>query len=217
MIRVYFWIFTILVSFVSTFVQAAEADDSGEVEEITYEQLVDRISQKKSILKSETLSAFDDVLIHASLGFVNSFSKAEVAGQITDNHHSGLQLSLGVNLFSPRWYSEAVWRNFGYQNQNGQEIGLRELDFRVGHQDDLSSRWRYRMGTGLVTRFLRISDAKKSVDIDATTPGLLVNFGLYASMNQFISLGGETSYRSPLVASQDRGSWDFTLQAITSF
>ncbi len=191
-------------------------ETSPDYEEVSYEDLLNRISNKKSYLKKESSSPFDEVLIHFGLAYVTSFSATSIPSNSLSNQLSGLQLSLGINLFSPHWYSEATWRNFGVHSRFSQEISLRELDFRIGFQEDLSAKWKYRLGTGLATRFMHYSD-NKSVNIDATTPALLINFGLFTPISDFVSLGAEVSGRSPLVSSSDRGSWDLSLQSLTSF
>lgn len=192
-------------------------DTSTEYEEVSYDDLLGRISNKKSYLKKESVSPFDDVLIHVGLGYVSSFSRTSIPENQLSNQLSGLQLSLGINLFSPRWYSEANWRNFGVYSRFAQEISLRELDFRIGFQDELSAKWKYRLSTGLATRFLHFSDAQKSISMDTTTPAMIVSFGIFASLSDYVSLGAETSMRSPLVSSTDKGSWDLSLQTLTSF
>jgi len=195
----------------------ARSAEDPEYEEVSYDDLLQRISHKKTYLKQESASPFDDVLIHVGLGYVTAFSQTSIQGNNLSNQFSGLQLSLGINLFSPHWYSEAAWRNYGVQNHFTQETGLRELDFRLGYQDALNGQWNYRLGTGLATRFFHYSDTAKDINIDATTPAMMINFGLFAKMSEFVSLGAEASFRSPLVSSNDKGSWDLSLQTLTSF
>ncbi len=195
----------------------SSAEEPTEYEEVSYEDLLNRISNKKTYLKKETASPFDDVSIHVGLGYVTSFAQASVQGNSISDQYTGLQLSLGINLFSPHWYSEAAWRNYGFHKQLTQETGLRELDFKIGYQSELNTQWKYRLGTGLSTRFMHYSDTAKNINIDATTPALVGSFGMMASMNEVISIGAEASFRSPLVSSTDKGSWDLSLQTIASF
>ena len=197
--------------------RGSSVDDPPEYEEVSYEDLLHRISNKKTTLKKETSSPFDDVLIHAGLGYVMSFAQTSIQGENTSEHYAGLQLSLGINLFSPHWYSEAAWRNFGVHKKLTQESSLRELDFKLGYQNQLSPPWTYRLSTGLSTRFMHFSDLSRDLNVDSTTPALLGSFGLMAKMNEVISIGADISYRSPLVPSNDRGSWDMGLQTMASF
>lgn len=213
----YLFFVVVLAAFTRPSESLASSSEDPDYEEVSYEDLLHRISHQKSYIKQESTSPFDDVLIHAGLGYVTTFSQTSIQGNNFSNQFSGLQLSLGINLFSPHWYSEAAWRNYGVQNRLTQETGLRELDFRIGYQDAINNQLNYRLGTGLATRFFHYSDTAQSINVDATTPAMLINFGLFAKMNEFLSLGGEASFRSPLVSSSDKGSWDLSLQTLTSF
>ena len=216
--RMFSSIFLLLtLSFVQLTPAFGGMPSGSDVEELTYDQILDRLSKKKSDLKKVAHSSFDDIKIHAALGYVTSYSKMEIQGSNKDQNHHGLQLSLGIDLFSPRWFSEANWRNFGYQNLGSIEVGLRELDFQVGYQNLIASSTQYRIALGLATRFLNYGDHGNNLHISETTPALAICVGLSSEISSFISAGLQSSYRSPLTSSSDKGGLDIGMQMMASF
>ncbi len=90
-----------------TLVQAANSDGkSDEYEEVSYDDLLNELSAKKKHLTKKQESSFDDVRLHAGIGYSNTFTNIAAQNQNFNRHASGIQLSLGMDLFSPNWYSE---------------------------------------------------------------------------------------------------------------
>lgn len=200
-------------------ISLASSDDATETEyeEVSYEDLLGRIANKKSYLKSESSSPFDDILIHTGLGYVTTFSEAALPNDNISPRLAGIQLTLGINLFNPNWYSEANWRNFGTSTSLSHEVSLRELDFRIGYLNSLDHNWNYKIGTGLSTRFFHYSNPTKALSYDSTTPALMIHFATMNSINKYLSFGAEISMQSPLTASYDRGGWNLGLLTQGSF
>lgn len=212
------WIgFLILVGTLTPCFGRAAATAESEYEEVSYDDLLARISNKKTYLKQESGSPFDDVLIHVGIGYITSFSETSIPNDNISNRLSGIQLTLGINLFNPNWYSEANWKNYGVNSSASQEVSLRELDFRIGYMNSLSESWNYKIGTGLATRFLHFSNPSKLINYDSTTPALLAHFGLFNMISKSLSFGAEVSMESPLTASYDRGGWNLGFLTQGSF
>lgn len=207
---------TILLISTPTLVQAARGSDK-DYEEVTYDELLNELSTKKNKLVNDHVSPFDTVMIHAGLGYISSFANYRANNQNLNRYQNGLQLSLGIDLFSPNWYSEGVFRNYGVTSQGEESINLKEFDLKVGYKAPIAQMWSYSLASGLSNRFLTITDSSKSIDVNTTTPSLLLSAGVYINPNKNLALGLEGSAHSALVnRTVDRDSVDFAFRIITS-
>lgn len=198
-----------------TLVQAAGAP--SEYEEVSYDDLLNELSAKKNSLAKKQNSSFDDVRLHAGIGYANSFTNISAQKQNFNRHASGIQLSLGMDLFSPNWYSEGVFRNYGLTSSGNEELTLREFDLKLGYTNTLESIWKYSISSGLSNRFLKFKDSTKDIDVDSTTPSLVVSTGFFAQVHRNLSLGAEVSARTAMVNdTSDKNSFDFAFRLNTS-
>lgn len=197
-----------------TLVQAASGSD---YEEVSYDDLLNELSAKKQHLKNESHSAFDDIRLHAGIGFANAFTNISAGGQNFNRHASGIQLSMGMDLFNPHWYSEGVLRNYGVSSSGSEEFTLREVDLKIGYTNTLESIWSYTLSSGLSNRFLKFSDSSKNISVNDTTPSLVVSTGFMGQIHKNLSLGAEVSARSAVVnRTSDKNSFDFAFRLNTS-
>lgn len=198
-----------------TLVQAAPAN--SEYEEVSYEDLLNELSAKKQKVTQSSSSSFDDVRLHAGIGYINSFTNISTHSQNFNRHANGIQLSLGMDLFSPNWYSEGVFKNYGVTSSGSEEFTLRELDLKIGYTNRLESIWSYSISSGLSNRFLRFSDTSKGISVDETTPSLIVSTGFMAQVHKHLSLGAEVSAHTSMVnRTSDKNSFDFAFRLNTS-
>jgi len=197
-----------------TLVQAAADKD---YEEVSYDDLLNELSAKKKSLTQKENNSFDTVRLHAGIGYVNSFSNIATQKQNFNRHATGIQLSLGMDLFSPNWYSEGVFRNYGLTSSGSEELSLREFDLKLGYTNKLESIWSYSISSGLSNRFLRFTDPTRNIDVDDTTPSLVVSTGFNAQVHKNLSLGAEFSGRTAIVnRTADKNSFDFAFRLTTS-
>lgn len=190
----------------------AQAATSSETQEVTYDDLVSELASRKKKLTVHEVNPLDEVKIHAGFGMINSFSAFEIAGQKISRYENGMQLSAGVDLFSPNWYAEAAWRNFGLTRNGNEAHSLRELDLKFGHKGVLNSAWTYHLETGLANRSLHLTDETRGIDVSDTTPDLLGAGGADLQISPILSLEIATALHTPVVGqTADRGSWDFGL------
>jgi hypothetical protein len=202
--------------FTSTLVQAA-SDARGDYEEVNYDDLLTELSAKKKVITKKDTSDLDDVRLHAGIGYANSFTNISAENQNFNRHANGIQLSVGMDLFSPHWYSEGVFRNYGQTTSGTEEFSLREIDLKLGYTNKLESIWSYTVSAGLSNRFLKFSDASKGINVDETTPSLVVGTGFMAQVHKNLSLGAEVGARSALVnRTADKNSFDFAFRLTTS-
>jgi hypothetical protein len=204
------------LSVTSTLVQAA-SDSKGDYQEISYDDLLNELSAKKRAVTKKDTSDLDDVRLHAGVGYANSFTNISAQGQNFNRHAAGIQLSVGMDLFSPQWYSEGVFRNYGSSSSGTEDFTLREIDLKIGYTDKLESIWSYTLSSGLSNRFLKFSDAAKNVSVDTTTPSLVISTGFMGQVHKNLSIGAEFGARSALVNdTADKNSFDFALRLTTS-
>lgn len=190
----------------STYVHAED------VHELTYDDLVEQLSQKKARVVRNQTDIRDDLKIHAGFGLLGSMNNVNAGGTHDEiKYQNGFQISLGIDLLSPVWASEVALRNFGQAKSGTETRSLREFDLKIMHKDLWSRNSGYRLGGGLGTRYLKLQD--QTLDIEESTPVALIFGGLdiYAAKN--FSVGLESGLRSPLVnASADKGGLDLTLR-----
>ncbi len=179
-----------------------------ETEEYSYEELLDKIKtkQRKYIKKTES-TPWDQIYIYPSFAVIQSYTKI-ASGTAPNFYHSGLQISLGMDLFSEHWFSETAFRNFGASKSESKELFLKELDFKIGHKNYLSETVEYRLSLGVSTRTIRISDDLVGLHQESKNPALISSIGLLSSLpSSPLLLGLELNYRSLLVANDfDKGS-----------
>ncbi|KYG60381.1 hypothetical protein [Bdellovibrio bacteriovorus] len=198
----------------STLVQAASSSD---YEEVSYDQLLDELSSKKNVMAAKQTSSFDDVRLHAGIGYVNTFTNIATQNKNFNRHASGIQLSMGMDLFSPNWYSEGVFRNYGVTSSGAEELSLKEFDLKLGYTNRLESIWNYSLSAGLSNRFMRFTDPTRNIDVNDTTPSLVISSGFAAQVHKNLSLGAEVSARSAMVnRTADKNSFDFAFRLTTS-
>lgn len=214
-----FVLITVSVSFTQIFtptlVQAASRN--GDYEEVSYDDLLNELNAKKSTLTQKQDSSFDEIRLHAGIGYANSFTNIATQNQNFNRHATGIQLSLGMDLFSPNWYSEGVFKNFGLTSYGTEEMTLREFDLKLGYTSKLENIWSYSISSGLSNRFLRFTDSSRNIDIDSTTPSLIISTGFNAQVHKNLSLGTEVSVHSAIISrTADKNSFDFAFRLTTS-
>lgn len=188
-----------------------------ETQELSYEDLLGRLKTHKSKIKKEQYHPYDDLFIHTSLGLVSSFSTFNWQNKSYSWQQNGINLGLGADLFSRLWYTEGVFRNYGVSSSSGQELTLRQLDFRIGYKDELQNPFKYHLGFGLSTRSLKITNIYTRASAEETTPAMLLYGRLMAQPNPNVSLGLDVTGRTPFVSSGvDRGSVEIGLLTVLS-
>ncbi len=196
----------------STMVQAAD-----DYEEVSYDDLVQQIHQKKNNVVRNANDPLDALKIHAGVGLLTSANNVNTGrGSDTMKYQNGFQLSLGIDLFSPEWASEMALRNFGQARSGSETRSLREFDLKLMRRDHISSSTGFRAGAGIGTRFLKINDV--DVNIDDSTPTAMIFGGLdiYAAKN--FSVGAEAGFRTSMVnQTADKGALDLTIRLDTYF
>lgn len=185
-------------------------------QEIPFDQYIEELESSNRAPSSVTTQLqadlLDDILIHMGLGY-SSVAQALPASVVS--YQSGMQLSLGIDLFSPVWMAEGSFRSLDSVStkQNQPLSQLTEFDLKVIRHSAWNSVMEWRAGAGLSARFLQSTDGSR-----LNSPASVVFMGIGAHLNRSLSLGLDLASRSPLIPDTlDRGAVDMTLRLDSHF
>ena len=195
-----------------------QAQTTEKYEEISYDDLVNRLSKKKSQYANPTTDTLDEISLHAGVGLMTNFSNIRVDGTNYSRQLNGFQVSFGIDLLNPSFLAEGAIRNYGSTSRGSESITLRETDMRVLYRGRLSEKGGFRAGTGLATRNLKFEDRSSGLEASESTPAWIFFAGLEANINKYLSMGLEAGYRSSMVSkSADKGGVDLMMRLDTHF
>lgn len=202
-----------ILLFISTLVQAAD------YEEVSYDDLVNQINKRKSSIIRNSNDPLDQIKLHAGVGLISSANSVNTGrGQDAIKFQNGFQLSLGIDLFSPKWAAETALRNFGQARSGTESRSLREFDLKVMHRDLFSSTAGYRLGAGIGNRYLKIDDEANGIAVNDNTPTALFFGGVDAYVSKNMSLGMEGGLRTSMInQTADKSAVDVTIRLDTYF
>jgi hypothetical protein len=191
---------------------------SDEYEEVSYDQLLDRLSRKKSGLQRSNYDPFESLKMHAGIGLITSAQQVEIRDSNTYRYQNGFELNFGIDLFSPHWESEVNIRNFGTTESGSESRNIREYALKVLHKNTLADKTGYRFGAGLGTRLLRLNDDRQGLAINDSTSIFVVSGGLDFYVSPVVSLGLELGTRQALISrTNDKSSIDASFRFDTRF
>ncbi len=186
-------------------------------EEVSFENLLSELSRKENRHLVAT-DPFEDIQIHAGMGLITSVSNVSSRAQETYVYQSGIQLALGIDLFSPFWMSEGTFRNYGKNSYGGENFYLKEFEFKLMFQNPIKDSTKLRFGGGLAARYLTIENRNSLATEKITTPDSVITFGMDTALSKGLSLGVDFSGRSNMTPkSVDRYAADMTVRLDTHF
>ena len=185
--------------------------------EVSYDDFIQEIStNQKKIIRNSTHS-FDDVRIHAGMGYINSFTTLQTKNKQYFRYENAMQISLGVDLFSEHLQAEASYQNFGINQFLYEESLMRNIDLKFAYEDQIEYPWHYRFIGGISHRYLRYKNPNDSVSIEESTPGVLIGAGVLLQVNPILGIGFDLTGRSALLpSSTDQNSFQFAMNVRAS-
>jgi hypothetical protein len=188
-------------------------------EEVGYESLLQELSQKRQRQTSNNEDPFESILLHANIGLVTSMTSLHLQGADTQRFQNGMQIGLGIDLFSSYWSAEVQFRNYGLQNNGTETRGLREFDLNLNYMTaPRSAPTSFRITAGLGTRYYKLVDPFHNYNIEQTTPSFLGGLGMDLHLNKFLSAGFQIGARTSMVSNTiDKNSLDAAFRIDTSF
>ncbi len=191
---------------------------SAEYEEMTYDELVNRLQKKKNKPLETNRDSLEDIQLHAGFGLINSVNTIEINDIKKSKDQAGFQISFGIDLFSPYFLCETTLRNYENAMIGSQTRNLRELELKVLHRDLFSPQLGYRLGLGISNRSIRISDPQQNIYLTETSPAGLLVFGMEALLTKNLSFGLDLNQKWALVTrTADKQALDFTMRMDTHF
>ncbi len=185
-----------------------------------YESILQELSASQVRTRSPEADPFDMVKIHGGVGLANSFFQLPGSNDrpVTVSA-SGIQLSLGIDLFSRHWMAEGSIRNYGETSDERHSFILREFDLKLVYRMNPNGLIRFHNGLGLTGRYLTLGSGFDHVDkSEYVTPSGLVTLGATAYFTDFLSLGAEVAGRLAMISETvDKGSMDIIVRLGTHF
>lgn len=175
-------------------------------------------SQNRSKLNSiDFADPLDSVQIHLGVGQIQSSQNLQMqsgAGSVV--YQTGLQVTLGIDLFDPTWVAEGTVRSFEGRGLSGlgssANLRANDFDLRIVKRGSLAGSLWWRVGGGLSARTLDLNGQ------EYRSPSSLGLLGLQQKIGDSMSVGCDLAGRSALTQDTiDRGSVDITIRLDAHF
>ena len=204
----------LILGLVVIIVTNAHADDSGSYS--SFDSIVKELSSSRINSSVETTPPpIESIKFHASLGFTTSLVQLDLPNDLPDSKSMrGIELRLGIDLFSPHWVAEGAVRTFTPEPFLNGEITLKEFDLLFVYKNSVNKPLNFSFGGGMTSRYMDLRGINISgVDTSSATPASVILAGASTAFSESFSLGAAISYRDALVSkTADEGSIDGTLQ-----
>ncbi len=175
-------------------------------EEVPYEVFIRDLNTKVNKQTKEKVNLlsgdlYDDLQIHFSLGYVQSVDSFSTVDKNFSRIDDGIQLGVGIDLFSKQWVAEGLLKNFGKSVENDIKISLREFDMRLSFlQQAPMYKYKFRFSNGLGARYLKYQDLKNNTSQLQTTPIYLLGMGFIFPIESHFDFECDVQGFIPLVS-----------------
>lgn len=205
----------------------ADVDDendyaSPDTETQNYDEIVKDLSrvpvQAKSRAKiaASTTSSFENTTIHAGVAYANMFETVDTPTGKIYVGQPGIQVSLGIDLFSEHLSSEGTLLTFGDQTYDGTSVSVKEFDLMFYGKGILAPNIKGKIGGGIAGRYLTLT--KNGSPVQYSTPSSILSFGADYYFAEALSLGGEIAMRNAMVGETvDQRSYTMLVRLDTHF
>jgi hypothetical protein len=192
----------------TTFAYVDEDFDNYE----SYDSIVGDLSNRTSFKRNDKLIDLDSMKLHVGFGFNNTLINLRQTGDGPDKITlQGLQLSLGIDLFSPNFVTEVGLVNYNSNTKNEYKYGLREFDLKTYYRHHLNRIIALRGGIGLGIRYLDINSPSESTD--HTIPVSQILAGGEAKLGKTLSFVTELSYKNAMTGgTPEKSAIDLTFR-----
>jgi hypothetical protein len=141
-------------------------------------------------------------------------------GDSTYAAQRGVEVSLGIDLFSRYWIAEGAFRNYGQQKFENARLSLKEFDLKVIHRDLIAQGWAYRLGGGIAARYLSVDYQGPGLKYgeDFQTPASVLQGGIESILSKRITLGVDLAWKSSMIEdTPDQTSYEVVLRLAGHF
>lgn len=210
----------LIVSLLLGFSTPSLAQYAEEDEGLGYDAIIQKLTRAEAPVEQED-TLLDDVKIHVGVGLANAlYSIRHGNGDSTYAAQRGVEIALGIDLFSKYWIAEGSFRNYGQQKFENATVGLKEFDLKMIHRNQLSQGWGYRLGGGIAARYLSMEYQGPGLKYSGEyqTPASVVQGGIESLLTKRFSLGADLSWKSALIEeTPDRSSYEVVVRLAGHF
>ncbi len=205
------------ILFIITLVVSASALSDYE----GYDEIVNKLSaySKKDLRDNQAYRSEIRTYskVHLGLGLSQTFFDADAAGfDSRMQNQGGLLINVGVDVLNQNWGIEGSYSNFGTANNNNSQIQLKEFSLKGLYKPSINKTWSMRMGLGISSRFLYISNP--TTNESYKTPSALFLFGVESYISQMISVGTDLGFKAAMIDDTiDKNSVDLSFRIDTHF
>ncbi len=205
------------ILFIITLVVSASALSDYE----GYDEIVNKLSaySKKDLRDNQAYRSEIRTYskVHLGLGLSQTFFDADAAGfDSRMQNQGGLLINVGVDVLNQNWGIEGSYSNFGTANNNNSQIQLKEFSLKGLYKPSINKTWSMRMGLGISSRFLDISNP--TTNESYKTPSALFLFGVESYISQMISVGTDLGFKAAMIDDTiDKNSVDLSFRIDTHF
>lgn len=210
-------VFTIAAAIAVAISGQAYASDESSV--MGYDSIVDQLNREadrpasKAKYSSQDSDALDTIWFHAGVGLSMLMQPLTFDdGNNVFLDQRGVQISGGIDLFSPNWMAEGTMRNFGESETSRTRVSLKEFELKILFHKTFAPRLGFHAGGGLSARYMTVRRPQTGSN-DYVTPTSIAVLGLDYFITDRLSVGIEAAGRSAMVSDTvDRGSYDATIR-----
>ncbi len=160
--------------------------------------------------------SFSNTTIHAGVGYATMFETIDSnTGRIYANQ-SGVQVSLGIDLFSEHLSAEGSLSSFGEQDYTHAQVTVREFDLMFYGKGKIAPNVTGKIGGGIAGRYLTLTE--RGIPVQYSTPSSVLTAGADVYLASAFSLGGEIAMRNAMIGeSLDVRSYTMLVRLDTHF
>lgn len=205
-------LFVLTISLVSTLVLAEDQSH------ISYDSIVEELSSSRTTSTYRQGNPFQDVLIHSGVGLALVLTSLERQKQSYQGILQGVEINMGIDLFSKTWMAEGSFRTLGDSTfEDNIDVKLTEFDLKFVYHSRVSQLMRMRFDFGLAARYMDFNNNIDGLE-HYTTPSSIASLGLEAQLSRNFTFGATVSYRSAITEDTiDNSSINTSLRLDTHF
>jgi hypothetical protein len=169
-------------------------------------------------------SIFDDVRIHIGVAMINSFQDIPLAAGVRSSATAhGVELNLGVDMFSPHWIVEGVLDSLPETAAGDARFSTNGFELRALYDTAIFEAVTVHLGLGVANRNYNIKTAAradgsvKASDTTFQSGATVLAAGIDYWPNANVSAGVEVTDHAPMASGDDPSSLDMAVKVTGHF
>jgi hypothetical protein len=160
--------------------------------------------------------SFSNTTIHAGVGYATMFETIDAdSGRIYANQ-SGVQVAVGIDLFSEHLSAEGSLSSFGEQDYTHALVAIKEFDLMFYGKQKFAPNLTGKIGGGIAGRYLTLTE--RGIPVQYSTPSSVITTGMDLFLADAFSIGGEIAMRNAMIGETiDQRSYTMLVRLDTHF